>query len=93
MEASLVHFRFDSDVLGLTADHTLRGAVTGGYSYSLWDAERSKNGDSRLEANVRIGTRSVTYNDYYRIDQQQLSGSWVRRSSWGTLRLGVGYAW
>jgi hypothetical protein len=94
MEASLVHFRFDSDVLGLTADHTLHGAVTGGYSYSLWDAERSKNGDSRLEFNVRIGSRSKAYvTDFYQADQKQLSASWVRRSSWGTVRLGAGYAW
>ena len=81
-------------MLGLTVDHTVRGAVTAGYSYSLWDAERTKSGDSRLELNVRIGNRSTTYNDFfYRADQQQLSASWVRRSSWGTLRLGAGYAW
>jgi hypothetical protein len=93
METSLVHYRLDSDVLGLTADHSLHGAVTGGYSYSLWDAERSKNGDSRLEFAARFGSRSASYTDFYQPDQRQLSASWVRRSSWGTLRLGAGYAW
>jgi hypothetical protein len=93
VEAALTHYRLDSEVLGLTADHETRGAVKAGYSYSLWDAERSKNGDSRLELNLRIGNRSIAYTDFYRAEQQQLSASWVRRSSWGTLRLGAGYAW
>lgn len=94
LEGTLTHYRLDSDVLGLTVDHTVRGVVTAGYSYSLWDAERTKNGDSRLELNLRIGNRSTSYNDFfYRAEQQQLSASWVRRSSWGALRLGAGYAW
>jgi hypothetical protein len=86
-------FRVDSDFLGLTIDHELRGGVTAGYSYSFWDAERSKNGDSRLEVNARVGNRSFSYTDFYRAEQRQLSASWVRRSSWGSLRLGAGYAW
>ena len=70
------------------------GVITGGYSYSLWDAQRSKSGDSRLELNVRIGTRDFHYGEYfYRAEHQQLTASWVRRSSWGVLRLGAGYAW
>jgi hypothetical protein len=93
MDASLTYFRFDSDVLGLNIDHELRGGLTAGYSYSFWDAERSKNGDSRLEVNARVGNRSYSYTDFYRAEQRQASASWVRRSSWGTLRLGVGYAW
>ena len=93
LDASLTHFRLDSDVLGLTVDRELRGGVTGGYSYSFWDAERSKHGDSRLEVNARLGNRSYSYADFYRAEQRQVSASWVRRSSWGTLRLGAGYAW
>jgi len=93
LDASLTHFRFDSDLLGLTVDRELRGGVAAGYSYSFWDAERSKNGDSRLEFNARLGNRSFSYADFYRAEQRQLSASWVRRSSWGTLRLGLGYAW
>lgn len=93
VEGSLTHYRFDSDVLGLTANHVISTAVIGGYSYSLWDASRSKNGDSRLELNARIGKGSINYADLYRDPQQQVSASWVRRSSWGVLRLGVGYAW
>jgi hypothetical protein len=90
---SFTDFRVDSDFLGLTVDHELRGGVTAGYSYSFWDAERSKNGDSRLEVNARVGNRSFSYTDFYRAEQRQLSASWVRRSSWGSLRLGAGYAW
>jgi hypothetical protein len=93
IEGSLTHFEADSDVLGTNADHVMKAVLTGGYSYSLWDANRAKNGDSRLELNLRVGNRSVSYYDFARADQQQLSASWVRRSSWGTLRLGVGYAW
>jgi hypothetical protein len=93
LQGTLTDFRLDSEVLGLTANRTLRGALTAGYSYSLWDAARTKNGDSRIELNLRVGSRSIDYDDFYRSEQQQLSASWVRRSSWGTLRLGAGYAW
>lgn len=93
MNGSFADYRVDSDFLGLTIDHELRGGVTAGYSYSFWDAERSKNGDSRLEVNARVGNRSFSYTDFYRAEQRQLSASWVRRSSWGSLRLGAGYAW
>lgn len=70
-----------------------------GYSYSLWDRARRRNGDSRLEVNVRAAARSTERDPesfaLYAPDQDvvQVSASWARRSSWGTLRLGAGYAW
>jgi outer membrane protein assembly factor BamA len=83
--------------LCLVADgHRQYGVISGGFSHSLWDRNRAKDGDSRLEVNLRLGTREndaietfLRQND----NIQQLSASWVRRSPWGSLRLGVGYAW
>jgi outer membrane protein assembly factor BamA len=92
-EAGITDYDIDTNLLISTVDHETRAIVTGGYSYSLWDAARSKNGDSRLELNARIGNRSIDYSDFYRADSRQVSASWVRRSSWGVLRLGAGYAW
>ena len=70
--------------------------VHGGYSHSLWSRERQKNGDSRLEATLRYvnrngGERRQFFS--YQQDVMQASVSWVRRSSWGTFRIGAGYAW
>lgn len=93
IEAGFTHFSAESAVIGQTGDHVTRGTIVGGYSYSLWDASRTRNGDSRLELNALIGTRDIHYGDFYRAEQQQLTASWVRRSSWGVLRLGAGYAW
>jgi hypothetical protein len=69
------------------------GILYGGFSHSLWDREQQRHGDSRLELNGLYASRSHDITDGYG-DREgfQISGSWVRRSSWGTLRLGVGYA-
>lgn len=76
--------------------------TTGGYSAvvrakfirSLWSQERRREGDSLLEFSASHAIRSHLYD---RFDQKyegtQLGASWVRRSSWGTLRLGLRYAW
>ncbi|HYC60788.1 MAG TPA: hypothetical protein VEK79_14595 [Thermoanaerobaculia bacterium] len=93
LEGAWTHFQAESDFYGDRSDHVVRVVFRGGYSYSLWDAARMKTGDSRLELNARIGSRSIDYYDLGYTSQQQMSASWVRRSSWGTLRLGVGYAW
>jgi hypothetical protein len=93
LETSWTQYTLKSEIRGRESDHVLRGVITASYSYSLWDAARSKNGDSRLELNLRIGTRDINYGDFYRAEQQQLTASWARRSSWGVLRLGAGYAW
>ncbi|HJQ36805.1 MAG TPA: hypothetical protein VKB93_06685 [Thermoanaerobaculia bacterium] len=75
-------------------------AIRGGYSRSLW-RNPSKNGDSRVEVDGRlvwsqrdverggIAFGSTPDNE----DTFQLAASWVRRSSFGTLRLGLGYSW
>lgn len=93
LETAWTNFEVKSDFYGERRDHVVRAVVVAGYSYSLWDATRMKSGDSRLELNARIGSRSIDYYELGENAQQQLFASWVRRSSWGTLRLGVGYAW
>ena len=81
-------------------DETTNYASVGvGYSHSFWSAEERVNGDSRLEVTARFATRSRDSDPGYvilpRPDRRvsQVGTAWVRRSSWGTLRLGVGYAW
>jgi outer membrane protein assembly factor BamA len=93
VQAAWTHYEASSEILGMTEDHVTSAAITGGYSYSLWDATQMRNGDSRLELSARIGSRSIQYYDFGQSDQQQISASWVRRSSWGTLRVGAGFAW
>lgn len=85
--------RRSDDLTLIGRDHALRATAFAGYSYSLWDREEMKYGDSRFELNVRIGDRSPGPETFYRTDHRQASASWVRRSSYGTLRLGAGYAW
>lgn len=71
-----------------------------GWSRSLWHGD-PRNGDSRVEVDVHFLARqlNVQGNDeaFGTIDREksamQVSTSWVRRSAYGTLRLGLGYAW
>ena len=82
-------------------DETVRDAsIGGGYSYSLWSRdERAGGGDSRLEVTARFtkrdeGIHRERFFQYQpKRDVRQISGAWLRRTSWGTLRLGLGYAW
>lgn len=72
------------------------GAVQGGISRSFWTREeRAGGGDNRLELTLRAASRSheYPYYGYRNSDVLQSTLSWVRRTSWGTLRLGAGYAW
>lgn len=71
------------------------GSVGVGYSHSLWTVEERANGDSRFELMLRYANRSRPYDATFNSgnDVRQVSASWLRRSSWGTLRLGGGYAW
>ena len=75
------------------------GIVRGGYSFSFWDRERTaRDGDSRLELNAALSKRSNENVDrefrrFVDSERLQVSTYWVRRNAWGTLRLGVGYAW
>jgi len=74
--------------------------VRAGWSRNLWRDE-SKAGDSRVELDARLvkrqrNTRQGASAFGVSADKEssiQTSVSWVRRSLWGTLRLGVGYAW
>jgi len=69
--------------------------IHAGYSHSLWDRARQKDGDSRFEFDVRAARRSRERSVFLERnnDVLQISGAWVRRSSYGTLRIGLGYAW
>ena len=63
--------------------------------------DESQSGDSRLELEARVirRQREVTRGDegFGRTPNDQMayqaSARWVRRSSWGVLRLGFGYSW
>jgi len=76
------------------------GSIGAGISRSLWSRERRANGgDSRIDLSLRYANR--TRDDFDRPpnipnpgrDVRQFSASWLRRTSWGTLRFGAGYAW
>ncbi len=71
------------------------GILQTGFSHSLWTGERQKRGDSRLEWALRYSTRSDGFGPATRYDASrlQLTFAWVRRSSFGTIRLGAGHAW
>jgi len=70
--------------------------VRAGYSRNLW-AGQARSGDSRLELDGRFMTRQLhrdggdQFGDSDKIYQASIA--WVRRSSWGMARLGIGYAW
>jgi outer membrane protein assembly factor BamA len=77
-----------------TSDATYQFAHVA-FSHSLWDRERQKQGDSRFEWQVRLTNR-----DHGAVRSSGPEGArieatwaWVRRSAYGTIRLGVGYAW
>lgn len=78
--------------------HPAYGILRGGYSRNLWSGEQ-KNGDSRLELDVRYVMRKRGFErdrgfrEVEDDDSLRTSVSWVRRNSWGTLRLGMGFAW
>jgi outer membrane protein assembly factor BamA len=68
-------------------------SVRVGWSRSLWSPERvAEDGDMRLEAALRYSTGRK---DFLFVDRHSTFANvdWVRRNAWGTLRLGVGYAW
>jgi outer membrane protein assembly factor BamA len=74
--------------------------LRGGWSHDIWKGD-PRSGDSRLELVGALTSRqrNVTEGDLVfgtTPDHQSsfmTSASWVRRSSWGLLRLGVGYSW
>ena len=85
-----------SDVDLFATDESATAASIGiGYARSLWSREERASGDSRFELTGRYTHR--TRNESFLYDHEtsvaQLGWSWIRRSSFGTLRLGVGFAW
>jgi hypothetical protein len=85
-----------SDILWRPAYQVMRG----GYSRSLRHDE-PRNGDTRVELEARVVAqqRNVRQGaDAFGAlpdheNSFQTSVTWSRRSSWGMLRVGVGYAW
>ena len=71
--------------------------IGAGYAFSLWTREERARGDSRFELTGRYTLQIDREHEpeYFPGDRNvwQASASWIRRSSWGTLRLGLGYAW
>jgi outer membrane protein assembly factor BamA len=76
-------------------DGTSFAIAQAGYSRSLWSREEQKRGDSRFEYTLRYinRDRSGRFFDPFDDDELQVAFAWVRRSSFGTIRLGVGYGW
>ncbi len=82
-------------------DETRSAAFAGGQatiSRSLWTPERrAQGGDSRIELELRVRGRQEYREDYQILSESdqslRTSISWLRQSSWGNVRLGVGYAW
>lgn len=68
-----------------------------GYSHSLWSREQQKRGDSRFEYTLRYINRQSPERLFpgpnEEDDQIEAAFAWVRRSSFGTIRLGVGFGW
>ena len=77
------------------SDNTRFAIAHAGYSHSLWSREQQKRGDSRFEYSIRYINRDRTsqFFDPFDDDEAQIAWAWVRRSSFGTIRLGVGYGW
>lgn len=93
--------RFGDPQLRENSYRAMFGALQLGASYSLWSPERrAMGGDSRVEIVVRGRGRAsereidgVAIREAVNDDILQASLSWVRHSTWGTVRLGAGYAW
>ncbi|HKR65004.1 MAG TPA: hypothetical protein VJZ00_14825 [Thermoanaerobaculia bacterium] len=71
--------------------------VGGGYSFNLWHG-RERNGDSRIETGLHYIARErgfdrLAFRDFDNVEGFEISANWARRSSWGTLRLGLSTTW
>lgn len=91
-EADLRRTTGTQNELDLEDDYT-PSSVRVGWSRSLWSQERvAEDGDMRLEASLRYMTGRKDY-QFVRNHSTFANIAWVRRNAWGTMRLGVGYAW
>lgn len=90
---------YEDNIRARASDRTARiGSVGLGYTHSFWSQEERATGDSRLELTARYSNRARDQDETpifisRRSETRQVSAAWLRRSSWGTLRLGAGYAW
>jgi outer membrane protein assembly factor BamA len=71
------------------------GTLSFSAAHSFFSAERvAREGDSRLQIDAKLATQHDSRGiPPLNGGAKQLSASWVRRTSWGFLRLGYGYAW
>lgn len=76
--------------------------LRGGFSRSLRRSDaRREGGDSRIELDARLVAQQRNISEGrvrfgvepFREKSFQTSVNWARRSSWGMLRVGLGYAW
>ena len=86
-----------SDFMGRDARY---GSIAVGATHSFWTLEeRARGGDSRLELQLRYSNRTRRSDTFFAPvrapgrDVRQIGLAWIRRSSWGTARLGAGWAW
>jgi hypothetical protein len=90
-------FRKSAELDGIRHGSSRFGAVTFTLAHSFWSVERvAKHGDSRLQLDARIGSRSEERGAFSRFESghvRQVSIGWVRRTAWGLVRLGGGYSW
>jgi hypothetical protein len=77
-----------------------RATIEVGLARNLFPTWATEKGESRVDLTLRSGVqsgdlqRSIHFSGRSREDSfRQLAASWVRRSPWGTLRLGAGYEW
>lgn len=95
--------RFDERSSADNFDNGTRSSAFAGaqatLSRSLWSPERrAQGGDSRIEVEAQVRAREEYRPEAFRIANQikeslRASISWLRQSSWGNLRVGVGYGW
>jgi hypothetical protein len=91
------HPQLRGDIIWRPTYEVLRG----GWSRSLRPASDSRRDDSRIEAEARIIRQQGNVSEgaalfgLSPVNRQSFEASfdWARRTRWGMLRLGVGYAW
>jgi hypothetical protein len=96
-ELEMRGFRESYGLDGILHASSRFGTISLTGAHSFWSPERvAKQGDSRVQIDARIATRTETQGrrvNYQTGNVRSLSASWIRRTSWGLVRLGAGYAW
>ena len=90
-------FRESQGLNGTIHANSRFGTLSLSAAHSFWTPERvAKQGDSRIQLDARVANRTETRGarvDFESGNVRQLAASWIRRTSWGLVRLGAGYAW